>query len=29
MHVLIITDYCAKGSLYVSCKYYVNLCVWH
>jgi serine/threonine protein kinase len=27
MHVLIITDYCAKGSLYVSCKYYVNLCV--
>jgi hypothetical protein len=29
MHVHIITDYCAKGSLYVSCKYYVNLCVWH
>jgi serine/threonine protein kinase len=24
MRVLIITDYCAKGSLYVSYEYYVN-----
>ena len=24
MRVLIITDYCAKGSLYVSYKYYIN-----
>jgi hypothetical protein len=30
MRVLIITDYCAKGSLYVSYKCYINyLWVWH